>query len=229
MPPGFADAVNDVPAVLALLNARRSNEVLLSMGPKYGIHTTDAIGVSMADMKSIAKLVGKDHDRALSLWSTGGYEARTVAALTDDATKVTMKQMDAWCRDFDNWAICDTVCFNLFDRTPNAWKMVDRWAGSKGEFVKRAAFALLWSLALHDKAAPDELFIHGLELVAREANDDRNFVTKAIAMSMRAIGRRNEVLAQATLDLAAQLLSADDRSSQRLGRTAWKELTPSKA
>ncbi len=125
------------------------------------------------------------------------------------------------------WAICDTVCCNLLDRTPTAWKVVDKWAGSKSEFEKRAAFALLWSLALHDKAAHDAQFIHGLELVAREAMDDRNFVTKA--MAMRAVGRRNDVLAQARVDLVVRLQSADDRSSQLLGRTAFKELTASKA
>ena len=211
-------------SVLTLLNAHQSDAVLANMAPRYGIHTTSAIGVSMADMKDIARQVGMDHDLALELWATGIYEARTVAALIDVPASVTAKQMDAWCRDFDNWAICDTVCFNLFDRSKPAWTMVDRWAARTKKFEKRAAFALLWSLALHDKVADDERFVHGLELIEREAVDDRNFVTKAIAMALRAVGRRNPVLTAAAIDTAGRMLDAPDPSARRIGRTALREM-----
>ncbi len=73
--------------------------------------------------------------------------------------------MDRWARDFDNWGICDTVCFVLFDRTPHAWARVEAWADRPEEFVKRAAFALLWGLTRHDKEAPDARFLRGLELI----------------------------------------------------------------
>ena len=78
-----------------------------------------------------------------------------VTSFVDDPALVTSAQMDRWCRDFDNWGICDTVCFHLFDRTPHAWRKVAKWHDRREEFVKRAAFALLASLALHDKTADD--------------------------------------------------------------------------
>ena len=210
--------------VMALLGEHASASVLADMGPRYGIHAASALGVSMADMKTLARQVGKDHDLALALWSTGVYEAQTIAALIAVPAAVTARQMDAWCRGFDNWAICDTVCFNLFDRAKPAWSMVDTWASREDEFVKRAAFALLWSLALHDKAASDDRFIHGLTLIEREAADDRNFVTKAIAMSLRAIGRRNAALRSASIEVAERLNASADSAARRIGRTALKQM-----
>ncbi|HKY69123.1 MAG TPA: DNA alkylation repair protein, partial [Acidimicrobiales bacterium] len=100
-------------AVLAALRAEADAGVLADMGPRYGIHTEPAFGVRMAAVNAVAKRWGTDHELALALWATGWYEARLVAAMVDDPATVTADQMDAWCADFDNWAIVDTVCFRL--------------------------------------------------------------------------------------------------------------------
>ena len=97
--------------------------------------------------------------------------------------------MDRWARDFDNWATCDTLCFALFDRTAHAFDMVDRWADDEAEFVKRAAFALLASLALHDKKREDEAFLSRLPLIEKAASDERNFVKKGVSWALRSYRR----------------------------------------
>jgi 3-methyladenine DNA glycosylase AlkD len=106
-------------------------------------------------IKAMGKKLGTDHALALALWDTGWYEARLLTAFVDDPAKVTAAQMDRWARDFDNWGVCDTLCFSLFDRTPHAWRKAEQWAKQDAEFVKRAGYALLACLALHDKAASD--------------------------------------------------------------------------
>jgi 3-methyladenine DNA glycosylase AlkD len=164
---------------------------------RYAIPSDHAYGVAMRDIKALGKTIGRDHALALELWETGVYEARMLASFVGDPAKLTTAQMDRWCREFDNWAFCDALSFNLFDRSPHAWTMVDRWSKRRAEFEKRTAFALLWSLALHDKTAPDERFLHGLTLIEREAADRRNFVRKAMIMAAGAIARRNRVLKDA--------------------------------
>jgi len=129
---------------------------------RFGINATKAFGVSMANIQALAKRLGRSHDLAAALWDTGWYEARLLTSFVDEPARVTPAQMDRWCRDFDNWGICDTVCFHLFDRTADRWAKVEQWHDQSGEFVKRAAFALLASLALHDKLATDKLFVRGL-------------------------------------------------------------------
>ena len=118
----------DRDGVLQVLREHASVETLAQMGPRYGIHAEESLGVPMAAMKQIARDLGRDHVLAAELWATRVYEARIVAALIDEPELVTLEQMDSWCADFDNWALCDTVCFSLFDRAPDAWSRLEPWA-----------------------------------------------------------------------------------------------------
>jgi 3-methyladenine DNA glycosylase AlkD len=192
---------------------------------RYNIPSDKAFGVPMREIQALAKQIGRDHRLALALWTTGWYEARLLAAYVDDPAAVTPAQMDRWCRDFDNWGVCDTVCFALFDRTPHAWKKVDKWAASRAEFVKRAAFALLWGLSVHDKSAADARFLRGLTLIERAASDDRHFVEKAVDMALRAVGKRNAALRKAAAEAARRLAASADKPAQRIGRHALRELS----
>jgi 3-methyladenine DNA glycosylase AlkD len=173
----------------------------------------------------LAKRLGRDHDLAAALWATGWYEARMLAAWVDEPERVTAAQMDRWSRDFDNWGICDTVCVHLFDRTPHAWRKVDPWSRRRAEFVKRAAFALLAGLALHDKAAGNQRFIRSLALVERAASDERNFVKKGVSWALRVIGRRNQALNAAAVATSRRLVESPDTAARWIGREALRELT----
>ena len=209
--------------VMALLRDHASADARALLGPRYGIPGENALGVSMADMKRLARPLGRDHALAADLWATGVYEARVVAGLVDDPAAVTVEQLDAWCADFDSWAICDTVCFTLFDRTPDAWTRLQPWAADDALFVRRAAFALLWSLALHDTAAPDDRFRAALDLVEECAGDERPLVGKSISMALRAVGRRSPDLRAAVLATAKRLAGSDSVPARRVGRTALRE------
>jgi 3-methyladenine DNA glycosylase AlkD len=155
----------------------------------------------------------------------GWYEARMLATLVDEPARVTPAQMERWCGDFDNWGICDTACFMLFDRTPHAWSKVSAWAGRRGEFARRAAFALLACLALHDKEAGDRRFLDGLRLIERAAADDRNFVKKGVSWAIRSIGRRNAALNAATVTVARRLSASESAAARWVGKGAVRELT----
>ena len=144
-------------AALEKMSTQRDRDNL----KRFGITAGKAFGVSMANIQALAKRLGRSHELAAALWDTGWYEARLLTSFVDEPARVTPAQMDRWCRDFDNWGICDTVCFHLFDRTPHAWTKVEQWHDKRAEFVKRAAFALLASLALHDKRAPDDAVRRG--------------------------------------------------------------------
>jgi len=213
-------------AALDYLNQHASEAIRHDMPTRYGIHAANAIGVSMADMKRLAAQLGPGHALADALWGTELYEARIVASMVDEPTQVTPEQMDRWCRDFDNWGICDTVCFHLFDRTPHAWVKVEQWAAQPDEFVKRAAFALLWGLARHDRDADDRQFADGLALIEREAIDERLLVRKAVSMALRSIGKRNTALHADVMAVAERLSEAPGGSPRWVGRAALRDLTP---
>jgi 3-methyladenine DNA glycosylase AlkD len=182
----------------------------------------------MANIQRVAQPLGKSHVLASALWETGWYEARMVCAFVGEPEEVTSAQMDRWCRDFDNWGICDTICFHLFDRTPHAWKKVAAWSGRKEEFVKRAAFALLWGLTVHDKTSSDAPFRKGLVLIERAASDERHLVYKAVNMALRATGKRNAALHAAAVQTARRLADSESASARWVGRDALRELTSPK-
>jgi len=191
---------------------------------RYGLPNEHAFGVSVGDIQRVAKGIGKDHALAQALWKSGWYEARMLAGYVDDPAKVTAAQMDRWCRDFDNWGICDTLCFVLFDKTKHAWGRVDAWARRRDEYVKRAAFALLWGLTVHDKEADDSRFLKGLKLIDRAATDERHYVKKAVDMALRAIGKRNAALHAAAIAEAKRLAASSSDPARWIGGHALREL-----
>ena len=192
---------------------------------RYAIPSDNALGVSVANIRVLARRLGRNHELAAGLWDTGVYEARMLTSFVDEPERVTPTQMDLWCRDFDNWGICDTVCFHLFDRTAYAWQKVAQWHDRDEEFVKRAAFALLWGLTVHDKRARDAQFIEALRFIERAATDDRNFVKKAVNMALRAIGKRNPALNTAATAVARRLADSADAAPRWVGKHALRELT----
>ncbi len=202
---------------------KRATKATLDGMARYAIPSDHAIGVAMKDIQSVAKSIGHDHELALALWGTGVYEARTLAAYVEDPARVTAAQMDRWCRDFDNWAIVDTVCFVLFDRSPHAWGKVVQWSGRRDELGKRAAFALLASLALHGRLE-DANCVEGLELIERAASDERNFVIKGASWALRSIGRRNAAVHAKAIALATRLAASDVACERWLGKDALRDL-----
>jgi 3-methyladenine DNA glycosylase AlkD len=179
----------------------------------------------MHELKTLAKQAGKSHVLAAELWKAGWYEARTLAAFIDEPSQVTDVQMDRWAHDFDSWAICDTVCFHLFDKTPHAWSKVEMWAESPEEFVRRASYALLWALSVHDKQADDERFIRALQMLEQASPDPRPLVKKAMDMALRATGKRNPRLRETAIEIAERMAQAPDRNRAWVGAHALRELS----
>jgi len=194
---------------------------------RYALPADNAFGIAVGTLHKLAKDLGRNHDLAAGLWRSGYFEARMLATFVDEPQRVTPAQMDRWCRDFDSWGICDTVCFHLFDRTPYAYDKVEQWADRKEEFIKRGAFALLASLALHDKAADDESFLRYLPLIEKAAPDDRNFVKKGVSWALRAIGKRQTVR-EAAIDVAKRLAESSEPAARWIGKDALRDLTKKK-
>jgi len=191
---------------------------------RYALPSEKAFGVPVGVLQKKAKEVGRHHELALALWNTDRYEARMLAAFLDDPALVTPAQMDRWCREFDSWGICDTVCLHLFDRTPHAWDKVALWSRRRDEFVRRAAFALIAGLALHDRRSGDAPFIRSIALMERAAGDERNFVKKAVNWALRAVGGRNPALHHAATAAAGRLAQSADPSARWIGKDALRQL-----
>jgi 3-methyladenine DNA glycosylase AlkD len=209
--------------VLKRLRARARSDRLEGMA-RFAMTTEQRLGVSVPDMRKIAKETGKDHKLALELWRTGIPEARIVAAMIDDHERLTEDQMEDWVKDINSWDVCDQVCMNLFEKTPLAWRKILDWSRRDEEFVKRTAFALIACLAWHDKEAEDERFIKFFPVIRRGATDERNFVKKAVNWALRNIGKRNRNLNRAAVKAAKEIRRVDSRSARWIASDALREL-----
>jgi 3-methyladenine DNA glycosylase AlkD len=179
----------DAAEILDALRAQANAANVAGMA-RYGISTTGTLGVPVSALRKMAKSIGRDHPLALELWDSGIHEARILATIVDDPARVTKRQMDRWARDFDSWDVCDQACQNLFPHSPHAWEMAAKWAAARPEFVRRAGFALMASLAVRAKGAPRERFEAFLPLISAAATDRRNIVKKAVAWAHRRVGQR---------------------------------------
>jgi 3-methyladenine DNA glycosylase AlkD len=192
---------------------------------RYGIVARHVYGGwSTPALKKLAREIGRHHTLAQELWASEIYEARVLATLIDEPQRVTPRQMNQWAKDFDNWAICDGACINLFRHTRFAHTKCVDWSARREEFVKRAAFALMAGLAVADRAADDIAFLRFLPLIKRAALDERNMVKKGVNWALRQIGKRNAPLNRAALAVANEVHRLDSRAARWIASDARREL-----
>jgi 3-methyladenine DNA glycosylase AlkD len=195
---------------------------------RFGINPNNTLGVNIPILRALAKTIGKNHKLAIVLWKTGIHEARILAGLIDDPKFVTEAQMDEWIAGFDSWDVCDLVCMNLFDKMSNAFAKAKEWTSHNPEYERRAGFALMAALAVHDKKANDGDFIQFFPLIEKHADDDRNFVKKAVNWALRQIGKRNPALCKRAILVAKRLKRGENKSSRWIGSDAFRELSQKK-
>jgi 3-methyladenine DNA glycosylase AlkD len=223
----LAEALTELRALAPRHEAERRRS--LAGMAHYGIDVSDALGgIGVPALRQLARRAGRDQALAEALWTTGIHEARILASLTGDPATITRSVMDRWVRDFRSWDVCDACCCNLFDRSPYAWQKVRKWAPDKREFVRRAAFATLASIAVHDKTAPDQFFLDAMPLIEQHAFDERNFVRKAVNWALRNIGKRNARLRPATIACALRIRAQGTKAARWIAADALRELSAKK-
>jgi len=210
--------------IISTLQTMASETNRSGMG-RFGINVENALGIKVTDLRKLARRIKKGHDLALQLWETGIHEARLLATMIDEPSAVTEQQMESWASDFDSWDMVDQACNNLFRRTSFAQSKAVDWAVRDEEFIKRAGFAMMAVLAVHDKAASDAVFKRYLGFVEKGAKDERNYVKKAVNWALRQIGKRNPVLREKAVRAAERIRDQGTKSARWIANDALRELT----
>ena len=213
-------SVRRVVSELRRLGTKRNVEGMA----RYGIRAKKVFGVSKPKLDGLAKKIGKNHALGLGLWSTGIQDAKILAGLISEPGKVTGSQMELWVRDFDNWDSCDGTCCHLFVFADAAWPKAFAWTKRKEEFQKRGGFALAAYLAYRDSSAEDAKYLSFLKVIEREADDNRNFVRKAVNWALRNIGKRNVKLNRAAILTARRIRDKESRAGRWIAVDALREL-----
>lgn len=202
----------------------QTNPVNIAGMARFGIKPERCFGIAIPQLRIMARRLGRNQVLAEELWQRGWRESRILATLIGESTSISAAVTERWVRDLDSWDVCDACCLNLFDKTPYAARKALQWSKRKREFEKRAGFATMAALAVHDKKAQDDLFVSFLSAIEREATDERNFVRKAVNWALRQIGKRNSKLHQEALQTGRRILKIDSRAANWIASGAIKEL-----
>lgn len=213
-----------VDSVLAELHSLANPENVAGMA-KFGINPEGTLGISIYDLRRLAKRLGKNHDLAVALYARNIHEAKILACFIAEPREVTLELMDEWALSFDSWDVTDQVCTSLFDQSEHAWLKAEEWSTRQEEFIKRGAFALMAGLAWHHKTAGDERFEPFFDIILRESWDERNFVKKAVNWALRNIGKRNRALHKRAVVTAEEIMKTGTKAGRWIASDALRELT----
>jgi 3-methyladenine DNA glycosylase AlkD len=222
-----------VSELLKQLRTEGSDENRAGMA-RYGINVDKAAGVKVQRLREIVAELKKElpvsarHDLGWALWASEWHEAMLMASFLMDAKQITGNDMERIAARFVSWDICDGFCNNLFRRTEFAREIARTWTSRDETFVRRAGFAMIANLAIHDKKAADSGFADDLKLIEAAADDDRNFVKMAVNWALRQIGKRSAGLNKKAVATAKRLEKRTSPSSRWIARDALKELQSEK-
>jgi 3-methyladenine DNA glycosylase AlkD len=212
----------DARAALAELRRRADPSRTPGMA-RVGIDVEHALGVSVPDIRAVAKRCGTGHRLALELWDSGIHEARILATLVADPEAFTAEEVEAWGRDLASWDVCDFAA-DAFGRWPGHARLIRAWARRPEGYVKRCAFSIIARRAVWAKDAPDREFLAYLPLIRRAATDERNEVKKGVSWALRQIGKRDVALHAAAIGEASALVDLESRHARWIARDALREL-----
>ncbi len=216
--------MDQITILIKQLKSLENKESLKGMA-RFGIQTENAFGISIPQLRALAKEHKKAHELSLSLWQSGYHEARILASMIDDPKKVTEQQMNEWVKDFNSWDLCDQCCSNLFKHTSIAYSKALDWAKEKEEFIRRAGFVMMACLAVGDKKADNQQFYIFFNYLLKYSDDERNFVKKAVNWALRQIGKRNKHLNLKALETCNILLKSNNSSTRWIAKDAFRELS----
>jgi len=96
-------------------------------------------GVSLGDIRALAKKIRTDHALALALWETGNVDAQFLATLVIEPKKLSAKEMDRMVRSISFVRVADWLLAYVVRQHPDkealrqGWMAADhRWAARSG-------------------------------------------------------------------------------------------------
>jgi 3-methyladenine DNA glycosylase AlkD len=116
-------------------------------------------GVSLGDIRVLAKKIKTDHALALLLWGTGNVDAQFLAALLIEPEKLSAKEMDRLVRSIAFVRVADWLIAYVVRQHPDKEMLRRKWMATDDRWAARAG----WDLTAERVAkSPDGLALPAL-------------------------------------------------------------------
>ncbi len=111
------------------------------MYERHGMAADRSFGVSVADLKKVAKTIKGEHDLACAIYDTGNLDAMYLAGMVADGSRMTRKQLDGWAKRAEGMSMIaeNTVAWVAVEN-PHAREIALKWIRSRREHVAAAGW-----------------------------------------------------------------------------------------
>jgi 3-methyladenine DNA glycosylase AlkD len=124
-----------VASIMAELK-KKGKESTRKIYARHGMVTENMYGVSVADLKVIAKTIKGQQALACELYATGNMDAMYLAGMVADGSQMTSKQLNAWAEGAANLQmIAEYTVPWVTVENPQARDLAMQWIKSKKEHV----------------------------------------------------------------------------------------------
>jgi 3-methyladenine DNA glycosylase AlkD len=173
---------------------------------KHGIEEP-VIGVSIAELKKIQKRVKKDYQLSLDLYDTGFYDARYLAGLIADETKMTRQNLQHWLATSNGAALCGNVVAWIAAESAHGRELGLEWIESKKENAALTGWATYTSLvSITDDADLDlDELKRLLKQVERSSHQQPDNTRRAMNGFVIALGTYVKGLTEAAIKAAEKI------------------------
>lgn len=191
---------------------------------RLGIPSANSLGVSILELRKLAKKLPNSNELADQLWKTQIHEAQLLSVLVTKLENVDPIWAVSLMNDVKSWDLCDHLCKNLLYFLPEYEEFMEAWQYDERLYFKRACFSLIATAAVHDKMLSEQTLNKYLFIIENHTPDDRLHVRKAISWALREIGKKEVSSLTKAKKVANKLLKNTDKHKQWVGKSAMKEL-----
>ncbi len=173
--------------------------------PRHGVKGP-LFGVSYANLRKLAKRLAPDPRLAAELWSSGNHDARVLATMVDDPSRISARTLREGLADVDNYVLADALA-SLAGRTSLRDELAEDWTADPGdEWTGTVGWSLVAAQALDGERHPsDEHFTERLSHIERDIGVAANRVRHSMNGALIAIGCRSQELRQTAEEAAGRI------------------------
>ena len=165
------------------------------------------LGVKIEYLKKFQKRIKKDYRLALDLYDTGIYDARYLAGLVADESKMTKKDLQRWIDSANCGALCEFTVAWVAAESPHGRELALEWIDSPKEQVAAAGWSTLSGLvALKEDGELDLPELKRLlQRVEKDIHKERNTVRYAMNNFVISVGSYVKPLTDAATKTAKKV------------------------
>lgn len=199
--------------ILKKLRLHDDGSVVESM-QKKGMPYAKNRGVSIPELKAIARKYKPNQELAELLWQNTTRELKILALMIADADKISDKTIDEWLKNINTSELAEQACMNFLPHTEYAIKKMEEWTNSQDLYIKQIGIILVARIAQLFPELPDEKFKFFVEQLKESMLIESIHINRAIARAINVLSKKSRNLNTDILSILKSMNNTQSKSVQ---------------